>query len=92
MRVITIGGFFDAGRPIRRYNLDYKFRHARASKTDRLLRGGIVLLSVALVYFIYAGIHERVVVAGDAAPEFTITTDNGRTVSAARISAANSWS
>ena len=53
----------------------------QSSKTDRLLRGGIVLLSAVLVYFIYSGIHERVVVAGDAAPEFTIRADNGRTVS-----------
>src|SRR4249920_495000 len=53
----------------------------QSSKTDRLLRGGIVLLSAVLVYFIYSGIHERVVVAGDAAPEFTIKADNGRTVS-----------
>ena len=40
-----------------------------------------MLLSAVLVYFIYSGIHERVVVAGDAAPEFTIKADNGRTVS-----------
>src|ERR1035441_5844508 len=52
-----------------------------SSKTDRLLRGGILLLSAVLVYFIYAGIHEHVVVAGDTAPEFTIRADNGRTVS-----------
>src|ERR1039457_3125423 len=52
-----------------------------SSNTDRLLRGGIVLLSAVLVYFIYSGIHERVVVAGDAAPEFTIRADNDRTVS-----------
>src|SRR5499427_3721832 len=50
-------------------------------KTDRLLRAAIVALSAVLVYFIYSGIHERVVVAGDAAPEFTIKADNGRTVS-----------
>ena len=50
-------------------------------KTDRLLRLAIGMLVVALIYVIYAGIHERVVVAGDAAPEFTITADNGRTVS-----------
>ena len=49
-------------------------------KTDRLLRAGIGLLTVVLVFFIYSGIHERVVVAGDSAPEFTIHTDNGRTV------------
>ena len=39
-----------------------------------------MLLSAVLVYFIYSGIHERVVIAGDSAPEFSIRTDNGRTV------------
>ena len=39
-----------------------------------------MLLSAVLVFFIYSGIHERVVVAGDSAPEFTIHADNGRTV------------
>ena len=53
----------------------------QSSKTDRLLRAGIVLLVPVLIYFIYAGIHEHVVVAGDSAPEFTIKADNGRTVS-----------
>jgi cytochrome c biogenesis protein CcmG, thiol:disulfide interchange protein DsbE len=52
-----------------------------APKVDRLLRAGIGLLLVGLVYVIYAAIHERVVVAGDAAPEFTIRTDSGRQVS-----------
>ena len=51
------------------------------ANTDRLLRAAIVLLSAVLVFFIYSGIHERVVVAGDSAPEFTIKADNGRTVS-----------
>ena len=50
------------------------------TNTDRLLRGGIVLLSAVLVYFIYSGIYQRVVIAGDSAPEFSITADNGRTV------------
>jgi len=50
-------------------------------KIDRFLRVGIGLLLVALVYVIYASIHERVVVAGDTAPEFSVTTDDGRTVS-----------
>jgi len=53
----------------------------QSSNTDRLLRGGIVLLAAILVFFIYSGIHERVVVAGDTAPDFTITADNGQTVS-----------
>jgi peroxiredoxin len=50
-------------------------------KIDRLLRVSIVVLAAVLLYVIYAGIHERVVVAGDSAPEFTIATDSGRTVS-----------
>ncbi|HEY1339587.1 MAG TPA: TlpA disulfide reductase family protein [Bryobacteraceae bacterium] len=53
----------------------------KSSKTDRYLRVAIGLLLVIFVYTIYAAIHERVVVAGDSAPEFTITADNGRTVS-----------
>ena len=55
----------------------------QSSKTDRLLRGGIVLLSAVLVYFIYSGIHERVVVAGDAALRFCppLVVSEGRTVS-----------
>lgn len=50
-------------------------------KTDRLLRIGIGVLTIGLVFAIYIGIHERVVVAGDPAPEFSITADNGRTIS-----------
>ena len=50
-------------------------------KIDRFLRLGIGLLAVGLVYIIYAAIHQRVVEAGDTAPEFSITADNGRTVS-----------
>jgi cytochrome c biogenesis protein CcmG, thiol:disulfide interchange protein DsbE len=51
------------------------------TRTDTLIRAGIGLLLLALVGAIYAGIHERVVVAGDTAPGFTIKADNGRTVS-----------
>jgi cytochrome c biogenesis protein CcmG/thiol:disulfide interchange protein DsbE len=49
-------------------------------KTDRLIKAGIGLLAVALVYTVYAGSRERVVVPGDWAPDFTITADNGQTV------------
>jgi len=52
----------------------------KSAKTDRLLRAGMGLLMVALVYVIYAAIHERVVVAGDKAPEFSVRAENGRTV------------
>ena len=53
----------------------------KPTKIDRMLRGGILVLTAVLVYVIAAGIHERVVAAGDSAPEFSITADNGRTVS-----------
>jgi cytochrome c biogenesis protein CcmG/thiol:disulfide interchange protein DsbE len=50
-------------------------------KIDRYLRLGIGVLAAVLVFVIYAAIHQRVVEAGDTAPGFTITADNGRTVS-----------
>jgi len=54
-------------------------------KIDRLLRVGICLLVTILVFTIYAAIHERVVVAGDSAPDFTITADGGRSLSASNF-------
>lgn len=54
----------------------------RSVKIDRFLRGGVLLLTVALVYVLYAAIHEHVVVAGDRAPDFKLRAENGRTVSA----------
>lgn len=53
----------------------------QSAKLDRLLRAGIILLSVVLVFVIYAAIHERVVLAGDSSPDFTITADTGQKVS-----------
>src|ERR1035438_6827145 len=50
-------------------------------KTDRLLIVTVGVLLAAFVYVIYLAIHERVVIAGDQAPAFTLTTDNGRAVS-----------
>lgn len=52
----------------------------KSAKTDRLLRAAMGLLTVALVYVIYIAIHERVVVAGDQAPEFSVRAENGRTI------------
>jgi thiol-disulfide isomerase/thioredoxin len=53
----------------------------RSVKTNRLLGILLGLLMAALVYAIYDGIEERVVGEGDSAPAFTITADNGRSVS-----------
>jgi len=51
------------------------------AKTDRLLRVAMGLLMIALVYVIYIAIHERIVVAGDDAPEFSVKADSGQIVS-----------
>jgi cytochrome c biogenesis protein CcmG/thiol:disulfide interchange protein DsbE len=53
----------------------------KSAKTDRILRAAIGLLLIVFVYVIYVAIHERVVVAGDSAPDFTITSDSGHAVS-----------
>jgi cytochrome c biogenesis protein CcmG/thiol:disulfide interchange protein DsbE len=50
-------------------------------KIDRFLRLGIGALAVLFVYVIYVAIHERIVVAGDTAPSFSLKADNGRNVS-----------
>jgi len=54
-------------------------------KINRLLRAAIGLLAMALVYVIYAAIHEPIVEAGDNAPDFTVTTDAGRAVSLSKF-------
>jgi cytochrome c biogenesis protein CcmG/thiol:disulfide interchange protein DsbE len=51
------------------------------AKVDRILRVSLGLLTVAFVYVIYVAIYERVVVAGDSAPNFRVKTDTGRTIS-----------
>src|SRR5215510_8282432 len=53
----------------------------KQAKTDKMIRLGVGVLTVALVFAIYIGMHEKVVVAGDSAPEFSIKADNGRTIS-----------
>jgi cytochrome c biogenesis protein CcmG, thiol:disulfide interchange protein DsbE len=61
--------------------LQFDYSSMPKAKLDRILRAAIGLLTILLVYVIYASIHERVVMAGDSAPDFTITTDNGNSVS-----------
>lgn len=57
----------------------------RTSVIDRALQISIVVLLGAFAYVIYASIHERIVNAGDRAPDFAITADNGRTVTRAEF-------
>ncbi|HSB18105.1 MAG TPA: TlpA disulfide reductase family protein [Bryobacteraceae bacterium] len=49
-------------------------------KTERVLRILIGILLVVLGYVIVDSFEERIVVVGDTAPDFTVTTDSGRQV------------
>jgi cytochrome c biogenesis protein CcmG, thiol:disulfide interchange protein DsbE len=52
-------------------------------KTDRILQGGILVLVAGLIGVLYSTLHERIVNVGDTAPNFSIATSNGHTISAA---------
>ncbi len=49
-------------------------------KLERIIHTLITLLLAVFVYVIFDSFHERLVVVGDSAPDFSITADNGRTV------------
>jgi cytochrome c biogenesis protein CcmG/thiol:disulfide interchange protein DsbE len=51
-------------------------------KADRILQAGIFAMLFAFVGTLYLSLHETVVNAGDRAPDFSIQTDNGKTVTA----------
>jgi peroxiredoxin len=53
----------------------------KTAKTDRMLQVSIGVLLVVFVYVIYASLHEHIVQVDDTAPDFSITADNGRTIS-----------
>lgn len=62
---------------------------------DKALRAGILLLTVALVAVVASTLRDPLVVAGDSAPEFEVTTDSGRKVSldnfGGRVLVVNFW-
>lgn len=49
-------------------------------RTDRILGGLLVVLLAAFAYVVVDAMRERIVEAGDSAPNFSITTDTGRTI------------
>jgi len=49
-------------------------------KLERIIHTLITLLLGVFVYVIFDSFHERLVVVGDSAPDFSITADNGRTI------------
>ncbi len=49
-------------------------------RTDSILLGAIALLAIALIWVVIPTLEPRVINAGDTAPDFSITTDTGKTV------------
>src|SRR5881396_58791 len=49
-------------------------------KLERIIHTLITLLLAVFVYVIFDSFHERLVEVGDSAPDFSITADNGRTI------------
>jgi cytochrome c biogenesis protein CcmG/thiol:disulfide interchange protein DsbE len=52
-------------------------------RTERILQASIGVLLCLLVCVIFLAMRERIVREGDSAPDFSITADNGRTITAA---------
>jgi peroxiredoxin len=50
-------------------------------KTERIIQALIFVCLALLVWVIAGAYQERIVVAGDSAPSFNVTTDDGRTLS-----------
>ena len=49
-------------------------------KADRILQAALALMLIAFCGALYNQLHETIINAGDSAPDFTITTDAGKTV------------
>ena len=50
------------------------------TRTDRMLYGLVALMAVVLVWVVYGTLEPPVVNAGDKAPNFSVLTDRGRTI------------
>lgn len=62
---------------------------------DKALRAGILILTLALVGVVATSLRDRLVVAGDSAPDFEVTTDSGKKLSRSefggRVLVLNFW-
>ena len=67
----------------------------RAGTTERILQGLIVICLVALIYFFADAIKDKRIGAGNQAPDFTIRTDSGLTITQSefggRLLVLNFW-
>jgi cytochrome c biogenesis protein CcmG/thiol:disulfide interchange protein DsbE len=55
------------------------------TKVDRILQACLGVFFLGFVALLYQTIHERIVNVGDSAPSFSITADNGSTITAANF-------
>ncbi len=66
-----------------------------SAKTERTLQILMAVLLVALGYVVVGAFHDKVVDAGDKAPDFQITSDSGRAISRSnfggRLLVLNFW-
>jgi cytochrome c biogenesis protein CcmG/thiol:disulfide interchange protein DsbE len=51
-------------------------------KSDRILQAALALMMAAFCFALYTSLHETIVNAGDRAPNFSITADGGKTITA----------
>jgi peroxiredoxin len=49
-------------------------------KTDRILEGALLVMTLAFVGALYLSLHDNVVKAGDRAPNFSLQTDEGKSI------------
>src|SRR4051812_17694173 len=56
--------------------------NSRRSVADLIPQAILALMMVAFCVALYTSLHETVVNAGDKAPNFSITSDNGKTITA----------
>jgi cytochrome c biogenesis protein CcmG/thiol:disulfide interchange protein DsbE len=68
-----------------RIQYDYKLLMTQAARTDRILQLSIGVLLCVFVYVIFQSLHEHVVQVDDTAPDFSVTADNGRTITRANF-------
>src|SRR5258706_15914404 len=64
-------------------------------KLERTIQATIALLLAVFVWVIFDSFREKVVVVGDSAPDFSVATDNGRTITASsfggKVLVLNFW-
>jgi len=54
----------------------------KTDRINRIIEAGIVVMLLAFTGTLYLSLHETVITVGDTAPDFSIQTDSGKTLTA----------